>query len=130
MVVRSIPASAAAMRRLKGLKFGKYVDENGGPALSGFGSADFDKVNISPSDASYGAVSDGEGGSIYTLYTENNGEQEIVTEFETTPKEDAVEKVQTGKMLDVTKPMYNILGMQVDASYEGIVIQQGQKFVK
>lgn len=130
MVVRSIPANAAAMRRLKGLKFGKYVDENGGPALSGFGSADFDKVNISPSDASYGAVSDGEGGSIYTLYTENNGEQEIVTEFETTPKEDAVEKVQTGKMLDVTKPMYNILGMQVDASYEGIVIQQGQKFVK
>lgn len=130
MVVRSMSASAGAIRRLRGLKFGKYVDENGGPALSGFGSADFGKVDITPSDAAYGPVSDGEGGSINALYTENNGEREIVTEFETTPKETAVENVQTEKMLDVTKPMYNVLGVQVNASYEGIVIQQGQKFVR
>ena len=31
--------------------------------------------------------------------------------------------------LDLSQPMYNILGMPVDASYRGIVIQKGHKFL-
>ncbi|MBO4362639.1 MAG: hypothetical protein J5823_07675, partial [Paludibacteraceae bacterium] len=50
MHVRSLPSPQALRRRIKG---GKRLDETGGPALSGFGSADFNKTNVSPSDAEY-----------------------------------------------------------------------------
>jgi hypothetical protein len=32
-------------------------------------------------------------------------------------------------VLDVEAPMYDILGRQVDATYRGIVIQNGNKFI-
>ena len=32
-------------------------------------------------------------------------------------------------ILDVNAPMYDILGRRVDASYRGIVIQNGNKFM-
>ena len=32
--------------------------------------------------------------------------------------------------LDLTKPMYNVLGQQVGATYRGIVIQNGHKYIK
>ena len=43
-----------------------------------------------------------------------------------------VENVETEDvpMLDITQPMYNILGQQVSAEYRGIVIQKGYKFVR
>ena len=43
-----------------------------------------------------------------------------------------VENVETEDvpMLDITLPMYNILGQQVSAEYRGIVIQNGYKFVR
>ena len=43
-----------------------------------------------------------------------------------------VENVETEDvpMLDITQPMYNILGQQVSAEYRGIVIQNGYKFVR
>jgi hypothetical protein len=31
--------------------------------------------------------------------------------------------------LDVTLPMYNILGQRVDETYRGIIIQKGHKFL-
>ena len=42
-----------------------------------------------------------------------------------------VENVQTETipMLDVTQPMYNILGQQVGAGYQGIIIQNGYKYI-
>ena len=42
-----------------------------------------------------------------------------------------VENVQTETipMLDITKPMYNILGQQVGAGYQGIIIQNGYKYI-
>ena len=36
----------------------------------------------------------------------------------------------TTPMLDITRPMYNILGQKVGASYHGIVIQNGHKYLK
>ncbi len=33
-------------------------------------------------------------------------------------------------MLDLAKPMFNTLGQPVDENYQGIVIQNGHKFVK
>lgn len=133
MHVRSLPSAAAVRRRIRDAKFGKKLDETGGPALSGFGSSDFSKVNVSPSGASYGEVPDeshGEAATINALYTLNGqGEKVIVTEFETTLIATGAEDVRERKALDSTKPMYNILGMQVDAKYKGIVVQDGQKYL-
>ena len=36
---------------------------------------------------------------------------------------------ETIPMLDVTQPMYNILGQQVGADYQGIIIQNGYKYI-
>ena len=43
-----------------------------------------------------------------------------------------VENVETEDvpMLDITQPMYNVLGQQVGVEYRGIVIQNGYKFVR
>ena len=131
MYVRSLPSAAAVRRRIKG---GKRLDETGGPALSGFGSADFNKTNVSPSDAEYGPVSttDSNGNQTTTnaLYTTNaNGEQEVITEFELTANTTAVESIRTAQPFDPSQPMYNILGLPVDAAYKGLVIQNGQTFI-
>lgn len=142
MHVKSVP-SAAALRRYirawksgsRNVKFGKWLDETGGPAMSGFGSADFGKVNVSPS-GSYGPVTttddSGEETTINTYYTEDeDGNVEIVTEFETTPKSgtDALPTTRADHVLDTTQPMYNLLGLRVGATYKGIIVQQGQTFL-
>ena len=129
MHVRSLPSPQALRRRIKG---GKRLDETGGPALSGFGSADFNKTNVSPSDAEYGVVSttdsNGNQTTINALYTTNeNGEQEVVTEFELTTEVTAIESTRTEQSFDPSQPMYNILGVPVEATYKGLVIQNGQK---
>ena len=132
MHVRSLPSPAAVRRRISG---GKRLDETGGPALSGFGSADFNKTNVSPSDAAYGPVTtaDGNGNQSTTnaLYTTNeSGEQEVLTEFElTAADENAVEIVRTGRTINPMLPMYNILGQPVNADYKGLVIQNGQTYL-
>ena len=42
---------------------------------------------------------------------------------------DSVEQVLNQAGFDLSKPMYNIMGQQVDANYKGIVIQDGKKFM-
>ena len=131
MHVRSLPSPQALRRRIKG---GKRLDETGGPALSGFGSADFNKTNVSPSDAEYGVVSttdsNGNQTTINALYTTNeNGEQEVVTEFDLTAETTAIESIRAEQSFDPSQPMYNILGVPVDATYKGLVIQNGQTFI-
>lgn len=132
MSVRSVPLNGVARRR-QGAKFGKRLDETGGPALSGFGSADFNKVNVTPSDAMYGPVNttdgNGEESTINALYVENGGEQEIVTEFEVTVKESGVQNTRERQALDMTQPMFNVLGQRVDATYKGVIIQNKQTFI-
>jgi hypothetical protein len=42
-----------------------------------------------------------------------------------------VEDITTPTLsLDITQPMYNVLGQQVDATYKGIIIQNGYKYIK
>ena len=134
MFVRSVPSPQALRRRIR---YGKKLDETGGPALSGFASADFNKTAITPPDAEYGEVkmeeSDG-GGTINCLYVVNeNGEIDVLSEFELTAEddnlEDALPNVKVRHALDLTQPMYNILGIQAGANYKGIVVQQGQTYL-
>ena len=40
-----------------------------------------------------------------------------------------IEEVLEQMGIDLTQPMYNVAGQRVDASYKGIVIQQGKKFL-
>ena len=132
MHARSVPGAQALRRRIRS---GKMLDETGGPALSGFGSADFNKTNVSPSGALYGPVNipDGNGGLTATnaLYIINgNGEQEVLTEFYLTAEGTGVETVRPNQPFDPTQPAYNILGLQVDESYHGIVIQNGRSYLK
>ena len=132
MYVHSTSSPQALRRRIKS---GKMLDETGGPALSGFGNADFNKTTISPSGAMYGAVNipDGNGGLTATnaLYILNgDGEQVVLTEFRLTAEEGTgVEDVRANRKYDPTQPAYNILGLQVDASYRGLVIQNGRSYL-
>lgn len=130
MVVRSVTPSEEAIRRLRKTRHAKRLDETGGPALSGFGSAEFNKVDITPSDAMYGAITSGSSDAEFAMYVMNGlGEQEVLTEFTLTAKTDAVEDVRSEHKLDPSKAMYNVLGVQVGAEYKGVVIQDGQKFM-
>lgn len=128
---RSLTSAAANRRHSGAIKFGKYLDETGGPALSGFGSADFNKVNVSPSDALYGTITvnnptTGVSKSMRALYRINGqGNPEALTEFSTTPKPNAVEQTQLRQTFDPDKPMFTILGVPVRDGYKGLVVQQG-----
>jgi hypothetical protein len=135
MYVRSLKAPASVRRRIRGIKL---VDENGGPALSGFASADFNKTAVTPPEATYGEVdvSESPGAppvTINALYVTNQqGEPEVLTEFQLTAiadQHDAVETANVRRELDTTQPMYNLLGLRVGAGYRGIVVQQGGKYV-
>lgn len=134
MYVRSVPSPQALRRRIR---YGKKLDETGGPALSGFASADFNKTAITPPDAEYGEVEMEESagsGTINCLYVVNeNGEIDVLSEFELTAEddnlEDALPNVKVRHALDLTQPVYNILGIQVGANYKGIVVQQGQTYL-
>ena len=57
--------------------------------------------------------------------------KEVLDEFWLEPVEDgtAVPLAKTQHALDLTKPMYNLLGMPVVAGYQGIVIQNGQAYL-
>ena len=134
MYVRSVPSPQALRRRIR---YGKKLDETGGPALSGFASADFNKTAITPPDAEYGEVEMEEsagGGTINCLYVVNeNGEIDVLSEFELTAEddnlEDALPNVKVRHALDLTQRVYNIWGIQVGANYKGIVVQQGQTYL-
>ncbi len=130
MIVRSIAPSEEAIRRIRKTRWAKRLDETGGPALSGFGSAEFNKVDITPSDAMYGAITSGSSDAEFAMYVMNGlGEQEVLTEFTLTAKTNAVEDVRAEHKPDPSKAMYNVLGVQVGAEYKGVVIQDGQKFM-
>ena len=133
MYVHSLPGPAAVRRRVRGLK---VTDEDGGPALSGFAGATFNNTSVTPPEADYGEVdvADAAGiiSTINALFTTNaDGERDPVTEFWLTAKGgwSAVTNTKVRPTLDTNKPMFNIIGMPVDASYKGIVIQNGRKYI-
>ena len=53
-------------------------------------------------------------GSTYAVYYKGSG--------------NAIDNVEV-EPLDVTKPMFTVMGQQVDESYRGIVIQNGHKYI-
>jgi len=93
MVVQSLPTPAAVRRRIRG---GKRLDETGGPALSGFGGADFNKVEITPPSAAYGLVTPQGSDALMALYVlGDDGKQEVLTGFTLTAIADDQSAVQT-----------------------------------
>jgi hypothetical protein len=70
-----------------------------------------------------------------TMYTMPTADNTIVvpakTAFADAPAYDptAVENVTTKATLNLNAPMYDVLGRQVDKTYRGIVIQNGQAFL-
>ena len=135
MHVRSVPSPQALRRRIRG---GKRLDETGGPALSGFASVDFNKTAVTPPDAEYGEIDETDAQGTVVRRTKalitvsTDGTVEPVTEFTLTAVEDdlnAVADTRVYRALDPQRPMYNILGLQVDGSYEGIVLQDGRKYL-
>ena len=135
MHVRSMPPAAAGARHR--VRNGKLLDETGGPALSGFGSADFNKTNVSPPDAMYGSIvtadNNGEPMTINALYVSGyDGTPVILTEFTLTPVVDyitATDEIHEPQTLDPQLPMYNILGIPVSIGYKGIIIQNGHTYI-
>ena len=97
--------------------------------MSGFGSADFNKTEISPSGAEYSEVSIGttaEGApmSIYALHTNNpDGTQTILTEFTLTAvtdgDDDAVENIGDDRS---ATPQKVLIGGQV------YILRNGKKY--
>lgn len=79
-------------------------------------------TNVTIADEKYVAGIDG----YYDFYyTPNSAGDELYIGYTgTTPS-----SVVTVTTLDRTAPMYNLLGQQVDASYRGVVFQNGTKFL-
>lgn len=152
LYVHSLPTPASVRRRIRG---GKRLDETGGPALSGFASADFNKTEITPPDATYQAVEveeaqGGESGqqgpkrTMALIIPKEDGPDEIVTEFTLTavpdpPKDDAVEMTGWDAFLpDQPYAVYSMHGTLLGATLndlpEGVyLIRQHNhtfKFVK
>ena len=67
------------------------------------------------------------GSAVVTVTTEDGGFQDMLTVIvgEGTSVEDILS--ETG--LDLNAPMYDVVGRQVDASYRGIIIQNGNKYL-
>lgn len=63
------------------------------------------------------------------LYLIDDSESPIYLNMVDEGEFDGVEQVLTEHGFDLNQPMYNIMGQQVDASYKGIVIQNGKKFM-
>lgn len=57
-------------------------------------------------------------------YVWNPAEQKLSVNYE---KKEGIETVY---QLDLTAPMYNLLGVEVDATFHGIVIQNGHKYIR
>ena len=60
-------------------------------------------------------------------YGWENGAEKLIDCGEVTTD---IEHTEVSVKLDLTQPMYNMLGQQVDAEYRGIVIQNGCKYIK
>jgi uncharacterized protein YjdB len=67
------------------------------------------------------------GSAILTVTTEDGGFQDMLTVIVSDGT--SVEEIKTTTGLDLNAPMYDVVGRQVDASYRGIIIQNGNKYL-
>ena len=68
-----------------------------------------------------------EGSAVLTVTTEDGGHQDMLTVIVGTPS--SVEDIKNTTGLDLNAPMYDVLGRQVDKTYRGIIIQNGNKYL-
>ena len=68
-----------------------------------------------------------DGVAIITVTTEDGGYQDFLTIYAGTYT--SVEDVKNATGLDLNAPMFDVVGRQVDASYRGIIIQNGNKYL-
>ena len=68
-----------------------------------------------------------DGVAIITVTTEDGGHQDFLTIYAGTYT--SVEDVKEATGLDLNAPMYDVVGRQVDASYRGVIIQNGNKYL-
>ena len=67
------------------------------------------------------------GSAILTVTTEDGGYQDFLTVI--VGDGTAVEDIKATTGLDLNAPMYDVVGRQVDATYRGIIIQNGNKYL-
>ena len=64
-------------------------------------------------------------------YVWNEDEQKAVLDPECSGSDvDNVFMPENVPVLDLTQPMYNVLGQSVGADYQGVVIQNGYKYIR
>ena len=68
-----------------------------------------------------------DGSAILTVTTEDGGFQDFLTIYAGVYA--SVEELKTVTGLDLNAPMYDVLGRQVDNTYRGIIIQNGNKYL-
>ena len=67
------------------------------------------------------------GSAVLTVTTEDGGYQDFLTII--VGDGTAVEDIKATTGLDLNAPMYDVVGRQVDATYRGIIIQNGNKYL-
>ena len=67
------------------------------------------------------------GSAILTVTTEDGGYQDFLTVIVNDGT--SVEDIKNNTGLDLNAPMYDVVGRQVDATYKGVIIQNGNKYL-
>ena len=67
------------------------------------------------------------GSAILTVTTEDGGHTDMLTVVVTDGT--SVEDIKNNTGLDLNAPMYDVVGRQVDATYKGVIIQNGNKYL-
>ena len=68
-----------------------------------------------------------DGSAVLTVTTEDGGYQDFLTVI--VGNGTSVEDIKATTGLDLNAPMYDVVGRQVDATYRGIIIQNGNKYL-
>jgi hypothetical protein len=68
-----------------------------------------------------------DGSAILTVTTEDGGHTDMLTVVVNDGT--SVEDIKDATGLDLNAPMYDVVGRQVDATYRGIIIQNGNKYL-
>ena len=62
-----------------------------------------------------------------SVTTEDGGHTDMLTVIVTDGT--SVEDIKNNTGLDLNAPMYDVVGRQVDATYRGVIIQNGNKYL-
>ena len=68
-----------------------------------------------------------DGSAILTVTTEDGGHTDMLTVVVNDGT--SVEDIKNNTGLDLNAPIYDVVGRQVDATYKGVIIQNGNKYL-